>query len=72
MIRSFAAMSHGSPDTSALATGISEALINTAFGITASTIAIIMYNVFSTQIDAMTYSIDEASFTIVQDFSSKN
>lgn len=72
MIRSFAAMSHGSPDTSALATGISEALINTAFGITASTLAIIMYNVFSTQIDSMTYSIDEASFTIVQDFSSKN
>jgi biopolymer transport protein ExbB len=72
MIRSFAAMSHGSPDTAALATGISEALINTAFGITASTIAIIMYNVFSTQIDSMTYSIDEASFTIVQDFSSKN
>ena len=35
MIRSFAAMSHGSPDTAALATGISEALINTAFGITA-------------------------------------
>jgi len=72
MIRAFAAMSHGSPDTAALATGISEALINTAFGITASTIAIIMYNVFSTQIDSMTYSIDEASFTIVQDFSSKN
>lgn len=72
MIRSFAAMSSGSPDTAALATGISEALINTAFGITASTIAIIMYNVFSTQIDSMTYSIDEASFTIVQDFSSKN
>jgi biopolymer transport protein ExbB len=72
MIRSFAAMSHGSPDTSALATGISEALINTAFGITGSTIAIIMYNFFSTKIDSMTYSIDEASFTIVQDFSASN
>ncbi len=72
MIRSFAAMSKGSPDTAALATGISEALINTALGITASTIAIIMYNVFSTKIDSMTYSIDEASFTIVQDFSASN
>ena len=72
MIRSFAAMSKGSPDTAALATGISEALINTAFGITASTLAIILYNFFSTKIDTMTYSIDEASFTIVQDFSSKN
>jgi biopolymer transport protein ExbB len=72
MIRSFAAMSKGSPDTAALATGISEALINTAFGITASTLAIILYNFFSTKIDTMTYSIDEASFTIVQDFSAKN
>ena len=72
MIRSFAAMSHGAPDTAQLATGISEALINTFFGIAGSTIAIIMYNFFSTKIDGMTYSIDEASFTIVQDFSSSN
>jgi biopolymer transport protein ExbB len=72
MIRSFAAMSQGSPDTAALSTGISEALINTALGITGSTIAIIMFNMFSTKIDAMTYSIDEASFTIVQDFSTSN
>ena len=69
MIRSFSAMSQGAPDTAQLATGISEALINTFFGISGSTIAIIMYNFFSTKIDAMTYSIDEASFTIVQDFS---
>ncbi len=72
MIRSFAAMSQGSPDTAALSAGISEALINTALGITGSTIAIIMFNFFSTKIDTMTYSIDEASFTIVQDFSSSN
>ncbi len=72
MIRSFAAMSHGAPDTAQLATGISEALINTFFGIAGSTIAIIMYNFFSTKIDGMTYSIDEASFTIVQDFSASN
>jgi biopolymer transport protein ExbB len=72
MIRSFAAMSQGSPDTAALATGISEALINTALGITGSTVAIIMFNFFSTKIDSMTYSIDEASFTIVQDFTSSN
>lgn len=72
MIKSFAAMSQGSPDTAALATGISEALINTALGITGSTVAIIMFNFFSTKIDSMTYSIDEASFTIVQDFSASN
>jgi len=65
-------MSQGAPDTGALATGISEALINTAFGIFASTLAIIFYNFFSTKIDSMTYSIDEASFTIVQDFTSSN
>lgn len=69
MIRSFAAMSSGSPDTAQLATGISEALINTFLGIFASTLAIIMYNFFSTKIDQMTYSMDEASFTIVQNFS---
>jgi biopolymer transport protein ExbB len=69
MIRSFSAMSQGTPDTAQLATGISEALINTFLGIAGSTIAIIMYNFFSTKIDTMTYSIDEASFTIVQEFS---
>jgi len=72
MIRSFAAMSQGAPDTAELSTGISEALINTAFGIAGSTIAIIAFSFFSTKIDAMTYSIDEASFTIVQDFAAKN
>ena len=72
MIRSFAAMSQGAPDTAELSTGISEALINTAFGITGSTIAIIAFSFFSTKIDAMTYGIDEASFTIVQDFAANN
>lgn len=72
MIRSFAAMSSGAPDTAQLATGISEALINTLLGIAASTVSIIMYNFFSTKIDQMTYGMDEASFTIVQDFSASN
>lgn len=67
MIRSFAALANaGAPDTTALATGISEALINTALGIIGSVIGIIMYNYFSTKIDAMTYSMDEAGFSIVQ------
>ncbi|MEY3984433.1 MAG: hypothetical protein RL160_1992 [Bacteroidota bacterium] len=69
MIRAFSALSaQGAPDTAALATGISEALINTALGIIASTIAIIMYNYFSSKIDSMTYSMDEASYSIVQNF----
>ncbi len=69
MIRSFAALAHaGAPDSVALATGISEALINTAFGITTSAIAIIAYNYFTTKIDKLTYSIDEAGFSIIQTF----
>ena len=72
MIRSFAALSQaGAPDTTALATGISEALINTAFGIVSSVIGIIMYNIFSSKIDGLTYSIDEAGFSIVQSVSSE-
>lgn len=66
MIRSFAAMSQaGSPDTAALATGISEALINTALGISGSVVGIIMYNYFSSRVDAITYSMDEAGFSIL-------
>ncbi len=73
MIRAFAALANaGAPDTAALATGISEALVNTAFGIIASTIAIIMYNYFSTRIDSMTYSMDEAGYSIVQNFQANN
>lgn len=70
MIRAFGALANaGAPDTTALATGISEALINTAIGIISSCLAIIFYNMFSNKIDSMTYSMDEASFTIVQEFS---
>jgi len=66
MIRSFAAMSTaGSPDTAALATGISEALINTALGIGGSVLGIILYNYFSSRIDAITHSMDEAGFSIL-------
>jgi len=67
MIRAFSALAQaGSPDTVALATGISEALVNTALGIIASAIAIIMYNYYTTKIDAITYGMDEAGFSIVK------
>jgi len=66
MIRSFAAMSAaGSPDTAALATGISEALINTAIGIIGSVVGIIAYNYFSSRVDAITHSMDEAGYSIL-------
>ncbi len=71
MIKAFAALAQaGAPDSIALANGISEALINTALGITASALAIIMYNYFTTKIDRLTYSIDEAGFSIIQTYSS--
>jgi len=73
MIRAFAALATaGAPDSVALATGISEALINTALGIATSAVAIIMYNVFTTRIDKLTYSIDEAGYSIVQTFASSH
>jgi biopolymer transport protein ExbB len=71
MIRAFGALATaGAPDSLALANGISEALVNTAFGITGSTLAIIAYNYFSARIDATTYKMDEASFSVTQTFAS--
>lgn len=71
MIRSFAAMSQaGAPDAGALAAGISEALINTALGISTSFFAIVFYNFFTTIIDGITYGIDESGFTLTQSFAS--
>ena len=71
MIKAFSALATaGAPDAVALATGISEALINTAFGIGSSALAIIFYSYFTTKIDKMTYSIDEAGVAIVQNFAS--
>jgi len=73
MIRSFAAMSTaGAPDSVALATGISEALINTAFGIATGALAIISYSFFTGKIDNMTYAIDEMGFSITQTYASKH
>jgi len=71
MIKAFSALATaGAPDAVALATGISEALINTAFGIGSSALAIIFYSYFTTKIDKMTYAIDEAGVAIVQNFAS--
>ncbi len=71
MIKSFSALATaGAPDQAQLANGISEALINTATGIATSTVAIIMYNIFTSKIDKLTYSIDEAGFSIVQTYAS--
>lgn len=69
MIRSFAALSAGGgTDSVALSTGISEALINTAFGILTGALAVISYNYYTNKIDKLTYSLDEVGFSIVQTF----
>jgi biopolymer transport protein ExbB len=66
MIKSFSAMANaGAPDTAALSVGISEALINTALGVFGSVLAIISYNYFSTRIDTITHSMDEAGYSIL-------
>jgi biopolymer transport protein ExbB len=69
MIKAFAALATaGTPDQAMLANGISEALINTATGISTSALAIITYNLFTSKIDTLTYSIDEAASTIVNTY----
>ena len=73
MIRSFAALANaGAPDSVALATGISEALVNTALGIATGAAAIISYSFFTGKIDNMTYAIDEMGFSIVQTYAEKH
>jgi len=69
MIKAFGALaSSGTPDQAMLANGISEALINTATGISTSALAIVMYNLFTSKIDTLTYSIDEAGNAIVNSY----
>lgn len=71
MIKAFAALgTGGAPNSAQLANGISEALVNTATGIGTSALAVVMYNVFTSKIDKLTYSIDEAGFSIVQTYAS--
>lgn len=69
MIKSFQALAaSGAPDSTELSTGISEALINTAFGIATGAFAVISYNFYTNKIDNLTYAIDEIGFSIVQSF----
>lgn len=69
MIKAFAALgASGSPDSAALATGISEALINTGLGIGTAAIATISYAYLNSKVDDLTYSIDEIGMSIQQNF----
>ena len=73
MIKSFAALAGaGGTDSIALSAGISEALINTAFGIATGALAVVSYNYFTSKIDSITYCIDEVGFSIVQTFAASH
>ncbi|MEI8085750.1 MAG: MotA/TolQ/ExbB proton channel family protein [Paludibacter sp.] len=73
MIRSFASLAGaGGTDSIALSQGISEALINTAFGIATGALAVVSYNYFTSKIDTITYCIDEVGFSIVQTFAASH
>jgi len=73
MIKSFAALANaGSPDSVALSAGISEALVNTAFGIATAVLALISYNYFTSKIDTISYCIDEVGFSLVQSYAANH
>jgi len=62
MIRAFAALAaKGRPDPNKLATGISEALINTAGGLTVAIISIVAYNYYLNRIDKFNFTFEESS-----------
>ena len=72
MIRSFKALAQaGAPDAIQLATGISEALINTAGGLFVAILGIVAYNFFVNKVDNFTYQVDEASYNVIQLLKSK-
>lgn len=69
MIRAFAATGNvegGVIDATALATGISEALVNTAGGLISGILGIFFYNFFVNKVDAFNYTTDEAAFEVMQ------
>ena len=72
MIKSFGAMGQeGAPDSTALAVGISEALMNTALGIGTGAVAIISYGFYSGKIQDITNAVNEIGFAIGQTFTTR-
>ncbi len=68
MIRAFSALATSGQAASAvqLSIGISEALINTAFGLIAAIMAIVAYNFFTTKVDSFVYMIEEATISMME------
>ncbi len=74
MIRAFAATGHrvgGIIDAQQLAIGISEALVNTAGGLFNAIVGIVAYNFFVNKVDAFNYTMDEATYEVLQLLKSK-
>lgn len=73
MIKSFGAMGQeGAPDSTALAIGISEALMNTAMGIGTGALAIITYGIFSGKVQNVTNAVNEIGFALGQTFTTRS
>ena len=69
MIKSFSALSAGGgADSAKLSAGISEALINTAFGIGTSWCAVVSYNYFTNKVDKLIFALDEVGYSIAQTY----
>ena len=69
MIKSFSALAAGGgADSAALSAGISEALINTAFGIATSWFAVVSYSYYSNKVDKLTFALDEVGYSIAQTY----
>jgi biopolymer transport protein ExbB len=68
MIRAFQALAKAGQGASAveLSIGISEALINTAGGLTAAILAIVAYNYFTNRVDGFVYMIEEATLSMME------
>jgi len=68
MIRAFSATAGtgGVIDAEQLAVGISEALVNTAGGLLNAIVGIVSYNFFVNKVDSFNYTIDEASYEVIQ------
>jgi biopolymer transport protein ExbB len=74
MIRAFAATSQrvgGVVDAMMLARGIAEALVNTAGGLLNAIVGIVAYNFFVNKVDAFNYTMDEATYEVLQLLKSK-
>ncbi len=74
MIRSFANLgeSGGGAGASELAKGISEALYNTAVGIATGSLALVMYNIFTTKTENLITKSDESSAVLINSFIKNN